>query len=400
MKSIAIIIFLSIAVSVTAQDLLDLSSSRFCQYTGEALPEELYAFPSDESIEGLAGDILRLTGKPANFKLLAANVTTAAAVYSAGKRYLMYNRLYFNDLNNNYLKAGILAHLIGHHINGHTFALANQAEEEVAADEFMGYALCKLGVAREHAASIPQQLSLAQAGDPADRIAAILCGWERAEAHLKINPGTAFYEDDKGQIDPSFPQFPFPPPEWSESRDLSSFFIGSKTLGEIEGKLVKALDANGYFSRSYFQVPNGFTLATRLEQIQPDGTSMPDKNRWSVKPVREEAFSVANYLKSLLVSQPGFFRVFVFVVTDKSIYKNPKYRVSREEAINWLSEGGRCLPGPLVRQKVSSGVTKVTALVYEFEVSESNGQAKLHHPAMLTGEAHLRKAKLISILQK
>ena len=51
--------------------------------------------------------------------------------------------------------------------------------------------------------------------------------------------------------------------------------VDTMLLGQVDRKLRKALDDCGYVETSYFWVPGGFAAATRLEQINPDGTILP-----------------------------------------------------------------------------------------------------------------------------
>lgn len=401
---LSLLLCLLCASTASAQHYLPLAAPRYCQYGGDSLSSEIYTYPNNPEIEVLANKILQVTtNEEANFQLVAANVQDIVAVLDGKKRYILCNRLYFNELIDKNLWVALLAHTIGHHVKEHVFSpLATlRQEEEMEADEFMGYALRKLGtVSRNYAANIPARLPLGFPLDSADRRLAILRGWDRAQAFLNIIPSSAFYDDGQGKVDPNFPVFQFPPPEWSDNRDMSAYFSKCKTLGDAKDRLSNALEKTGYTSRDYFYIPKGFALVTRLEQFNKEGTPKSEQNRWSPHPVREESFSVMGYLNSLIRAEPGYFRVFVFLVTPITVVKSPKYRITREDAVNWLGSGVNRLPPEVAAQKFMVGKTGVTALIYEFKVLESNRKATLSRPSMLTAEAHLRMSRIASELKQ
>ncbi len=136
---------------------------------------------------------------------------------------------------------------------------------------------------------------------------------------------------------------------------------------------------------------------TRLEQINKEGYSL-NANRWNPKPVREETFSWANYLKALVTSQPGYFRVFAFVVTDEPFATNKDRQVSRTDAEAWLSGGCFKLPSQIGALKYQPNTT-VAALVYEFQMPEATKQPMMSTPSALSGEAHLWNSKIAQSLK-
>ena len=76
------------------------------------------------------------------------------------------------------------------------------------------------------------------------------------------------------------PSFPWPPPKASASSKVPDNFLREtetkQILHDIDRRLALALDKAGYFEKSYFSVPDGFALVTRLEQINADGTPKPE----------------------------------------------------------------------------------------------------------------------------
>jgi hypothetical protein len=143
---------------------------------------------------GIIREITEAVGLQPRFELRATTVVpNAAAVAYNGKRYLLYNPKFLAAVN----RAGhtdwggisILAHEMGHHLNGHTLRSGgSQPQDELEADEFSGFVLRRLG------ASLAQsQAALAAVADDegsathpgrAPRLAAISQGWNRANTQL------------------------------------------------------------------------------------------------------------------------------------------------------------------------------------------------------------------------
>lgn len=105
--------------------------------------------------------ILRNIGiSDANFVLVPCrNIANAYATIYRGRRYILYDDLFLNELsrptNSNYFfNLFVLAHEIGHHLNGHTLLPSESIEvsqnEELEADEFAGFIVAKMGGNRDH----------------------------------------------------------------------------------------------------------------------------------------------------------------------------------------------------------------------------------------------------------
>ena len=376
-----------------------MGAAKYSIYIGDSLPDVFYEFKPDMMMEALRDDILNKTGKTENFRLICSNVESIAAVLDTSGRYILYSRRFFNREDDPVAKAAMLAQAIGHCVQEHTFDPERIEDEEMEADEFMGYALCLIGVPLEDAAAVatkwPRNIGL----DTLERQAAILRGYSRAEASLLIAEHASWFEKSKSTALERFPRFPFPAPRWSADADLDDYFQNLKTMADADKKIRKALDAAGFYSRKYFQIPEGFALVTRMEQFNPDGTSKSSENRWKTRPVRNETFSITSYFASFFTTEPGYFRVFVFLVTDEVITSDKKNKVSRKEATNWLNEGACRLPDAIGSQKFGKH-TGVTALVYEFHVPESTREPVFAQPSELPGMTHLRKALILGALKK
>lgn len=195
------------------------------------------------------------------------------------------------------------------------------------------------------------------------------------------------------------PNFPWPPPEASATANLPpDFFKNANVIGDVNKKLSSALLACEYADTSYYAVPGGFALVTRLEQINADGTPKLSPDRWSVIPAHLASFNLADYIKALFGANPGRFRIIVFIVTQHP-FSQATAAVSREEAMAWLPNGLNKLPTSIAQEPYSAAYT-CTALVYEFELPETKDKAFLNKPSPLAAQTHLSKARLWAKLEQ
>jgi hypothetical protein len=145
-------------------------------------------------------EIIRVIGLKANFEVRAANIPNAAAVAYNGKRFILYNPQFITSLNkaagNNWASISVLAHEIGHHLNGHTMErIGSQPDKELEADEFSGFVLRRMGASLEQAQSAMRiaagyKPSLTHPGKE-DRMIAIADGWNSADNQIAGRPDVA-----------------------------------------------------------------------------------------------------------------------------------------------------------------------------------------------------------------
>jgi hypothetical protein len=153
--------------------------------------------------EGIIREITDAVGLQPRFELRATTqVDNAAAVVYDGRRYLLYNPKFLAAVNRaghtDWAGISILAHEMGHHLNGHTLrAGGSQPQDELEADEFSGFVLRRLGASLAQAqaamaAVSPEEGSATHPGR-APRLAAISRGWGRATAQIvaSTKAGTA-----------------------------------------------------------------------------------------------------------------------------------------------------------------------------------------------------------------
>lgn len=147
------------------------------------------SFTSVSEAKTMIANIIEVIGIKQNFEVMAATVDNAAAVIYQGKRYILYNPDFINRLNaaagNNWASVSILAHEIGHHLNGHTLEnIGSQPSKELEADEFSGFVLRRMGATLAEAQAAMKiaadyKQSLTHPGKT-DRLTAIAAGWNRA----------------------------------------------------------------------------------------------------------------------------------------------------------------------------------------------------------------------------
>ena len=122
-------------------------------------------YDADEALE----KILSVVGASKRFMLVSCDNINNALAYTSesGLRYILYDEEFMNSLSNGnayWSNIAILAHEVGHHINGHTLSgdlsLYESRLEELEADEFAGFVLSKLGADIEVVKAVFSELSI------------------------------------------------------------------------------------------------------------------------------------------------------------------------------------------------------------------------------------------------
>jgi ribosomal protein S19 len=146
-------------------------------------------FAAASEAKQYAQQIVAVVGLKPNFEMMPARVDNAAAVTYAGKRYVLYNPDFINGLvqktGNKWAAVSVLAHEIGHHLNGHTVTRnGSHPSTELEADEFSGFVLRKMGASLTDAQAAMKLLAgvTASRTHPAqyDRLTSIERGWQQA----------------------------------------------------------------------------------------------------------------------------------------------------------------------------------------------------------------------------
>jgi hypothetical protein len=163
-----------------------------CGWGGESIINTK-SFRSNAEAEAVMNDILSVIGLRPNYSIQAAKVPNAAAVVYGDQRYIYYNPRFMTNVtastNTNWGSISIVAHEIGHHLNGHTLkAGGSQRHMEIEADEFSGFVLRKMGATLAESQAAMRKL----AGDrgtsthpgKTERLMAIEKGWRSADQQI------------------------------------------------------------------------------------------------------------------------------------------------------------------------------------------------------------------------
>lgn len=136
-------------------------------------------------------EIMNVTGLQPNFELKEADVNNIQASISHRKRYILYNPDYIAWINkitrNKWAAMTLLAHEVGHHLNGHTIRKGgSNVPVELEADEFAGFILYKLGATLEQAQEVMKYIAGKKDSQThparASRMEAIEKGWDKAQS--------------------------------------------------------------------------------------------------------------------------------------------------------------------------------------------------------------------------
>ena len=167
------LLFLALPLSIFSQE----DDSYNLDYNNSKKAAELCtniksnSFMSNAEADDALSKILSVVGASKRFVLAPCeNINNALAVIEDGMRYILYDPEFVNsisDTSNYWANMSILAHEVGHHINGHTLGSSISSYEnkieELEADEFSGFVMQKIGATLEQ--SIDAIASIAAEGD-------------------------------------------------------------------------------------------------------------------------------------------------------------------------------------------------------------------------------------------
>ncbi|GAK49553.1 hypothetical protein U14_00776 [Candidatus Moduliflexus flocculans] len=201
---------------------------------------------------------------------------------------------------------------------------------------------------------------------------------------------------------PEIPEFPWPPPKASAQATVPTNLLvrsGRPTLlKDVAKRLEDGLLYAGYEENSYFYIPRGFALVTRVEQFYPDGRSKEGAKRWADTLPPQTSFSLASYLKALFTAEKGYYRIIVFLVTSVPVRQSSQ-EISRDDANAWLNRGANMLPPSIGSLQFSKDHTCV-ALVYEFEQMSRDHEPAFKSPSLILGRMHLQQSRIWEGLER
>ena len=154
----------------------------------------LPGFTCKEDAQKIITRIMSVLGLKSDFKVKAANVPNVEADIRHHQRYILYNPEFIRQVNvatnDKWASIFILAHEIGHHLDGHTTLGVNSRPEiELEADQFAGFVLRKMGATLDEAQLAMHFIANREASKThpgrMDRLEAIAKGWNRAEPQMQ-----------------------------------------------------------------------------------------------------------------------------------------------------------------------------------------------------------------------
>lgn len=138
----------------------------------------------------LLQQIINATGLNGNFELKEVNVLNIEATITHKKRYILYNPAFITSINNitknKWAVMALLAHEVGHHVNGHTLHRGGSKPKlELEADEFAGFILHKLGASLQQSQNVIYYIAKEKESrthpSKSERLSAIKKGWNKAD---------------------------------------------------------------------------------------------------------------------------------------------------------------------------------------------------------------------------
>jgi hypothetical protein len=375
-----------------------------CVFDTDKLEEPLYSFPADKRSSNLFHEFLTSSGKELSFTVKAANVPEVVAAEKGNERLLLYNQYTLEKFEQSGRRdwriAIVIAHQLGHLASQHSFGFEPRlrTEIELEADRFAGYLLFQMGAGKDDLQAASERFANVAANrgypDRLGRVTAIAEGWHAAKA--EVGGGSGF----EGETNiPGFPAWP--PPLASANMDIPRKILvkanNRPRLMDIATRLVNALDEAGYGEKSFYSAPDGFAIASRIEQIYPDGRPKEGDARWPTDISPPRIFSITSYVRALFSRSPGLYRVMVFVVTNRPLTQSgpiSKHSSPRD----WAWSGANKLPTAIGFVDYTTEFS-CTVLIYEFEQPATGMEATLSLPSKLIGRTHLERSSILSKLE-
>lgn len=223
MRYLFAFLFFPVFLSAQDDDILVVRIAHSCSYEGEERASDYYTFKPSTEADRIVQEICDAKGLAKNFVVRSANVSNAVATMDAdGRRVILYSTLFLekfkSDTRTRWAAYSVLAHEIGHHLNGHRFDEQDPVRRkamELEADKFSGSALRMLNAGLEDSKAGIEQF--AREGETAKyppgsaRREAVASGWKKQDEHLRTiigitttttNPGSAPAPDRDGDGTP------------------------------------------------------------------------------------------------------------------------------------------------------------------------------------------------------
>lgn len=243
-----------------------LDAAKFCSIQ----LERVNSFATNKDAQLAVDKIINVLGISQRFAIYQCNgIDNCTAVTIRGVRYIFFDSYFMknisNGANSSWTNLSILAHEIGHHINGHTvdylaymtgqvkpIDLVEERQQEIEADEFSGYVMFKLGATLNQA----QQAILYLAFDGDDtysthpnktkRLAAIKKGYDKAN-----NPSNSVLTSNNSSAQQAEYYFYLAMNnQWSSNPDNDYIIENYNKAIELNPSLVNAYNNRGIIKKN------------------------------------------------------------------------------------------------------------------------------------------------------
>lgn len=233
-------------------------------------------FASEQEARHMINLIVDVVGLKPNFEVRSGNVDNAAAVISSGKRYILYNPVFIKQIKNavktDWGGMSILAHEVGHHLNGHTLLGSGSLPSlELEADEFSGFVLRRLGATLDESQAAMRLISNVKGSRTHPgrdkRLASIRAGWSRAERQIASisKPGLPEPKTEPGTHGKVTARYSFPKQYISYNLHLRS--LPSETFHiTIQNNLVRVTESGYQVIGALVRSGKNFYLAFSTKQ--------------------------------------------------------------------------------------------------------------------------------------
>ena len=191
MKNLAFILFFTtVFAPIFGQETMKIAHS--CSYDGEESNLTLYVDEPSKKANDIVAKIMKANVLNANFIVKSADCKNALATTEGGKRYILYNTTFLENLkskaNTVWACYSVLAHEIGHHLNYDDLAETDEKKRrifELQADKYAGGILYQMGATLEQAQAGINTFSLegeTKTHPPKQaRLNAVANGWKQAQ---------------------------------------------------------------------------------------------------------------------------------------------------------------------------------------------------------------------------
>lgn len=185
-----------------------------CNYYGKKLNESaicnMLGFRSrPEAIEAV-NEIVRRSGLKQNFYVMECpNIDNCFAAVRDGERLIVYDAAFMKKINGltntDWAAMSILAHEIGHHLQGHTLKTSgSEQSKEIEADEFSGFVMYQMGASLANAQSAIKKLTTDYDSGThpprGQRLGAIKRGFSNAQALYPSVKQKKDYDENKKEV--------------------------------------------------------------------------------------------------------------------------------------------------------------------------------------------------------